>query len=234
MPGHPGHGPQPPVGPGYGPPPQGQFSNTLSKVAFMFGCFGGLLGVILGIVALRQIARTGEKGRGFAIGGIVMSCLWLVFIAAGLALEGTSFLSSDNASGSNGTSREAEGVDVKKIKVGDCVNDDKGVPNAADGEQAMVKRVEIVPCDGPHDGEALAVFQLPGSVKPDERQLFALVSDGCKERMLSRFRRDPAAGSLDMFSYYPSADSWRRGDRHVVCLAVAADEGTKLTRPIRP
>ncbi|WP_165970460.1 DUF4190 domain-containing protein [Actinomadura sp. 6K520] len=224
-----------PAGPGYGLPAQGQFSNTLSKVALMFGIFGGLLGVILGIVALRQIARTGEKGRGFAIGGIVMSCLWMVFIAAGLVLEGTSVLSSDNASGSNGMSRtEAEGVDVKKIKVGDCINDDKGVPNTAHGEQAMVKRVEIVPCDGPHDGEVMAAFQMSGSVKPDERQMFVLVSDGCKERMLSRLRRDPAAGSLDVLSYYPTADSWRQGDRNVVCLAVAADEGTKLTRPISP
>jgi len=43
---------------------------------------GSLLGVIFGHVALRQIKRTGELGRGLAIGGLVMGYLSLAYLAA--------------------------------------------------------------------------------------------------------------------------------------------------------
>ncbi len=82
---------------GYGgppPPPQPQIAaktNSLAiaslifAVAWLFGV-GSLLGVILGHVALGQIKRTGESGRGLAIAGIVLGYLALALIAVGLLL----------------------------------------------------------------------------------------------------------------------------------------------------
>jgi uncharacterized protein YqgC (DUF456 family) len=38
----------------------------------------GLAGVVIGILALRRIARTGRAGRGLALAGVVLSVLSLV------------------------------------------------------------------------------------------------------------------------------------------------------------
>jgi Domain of unknown function (DUF4190) len=50
---------------------------------------GAGLGLVFGIVALRQIARSGERGRGLAIAGIVIGGLALVYsvlVVVGLAI----------------------------------------------------------------------------------------------------------------------------------------------------
>jgi hypothetical protein len=50
---------------------------------------GALLGVIFGFVALSQIKRTGQRGRGMAIAGIVIGFL---LIAVGIALYALEFM----------------------------------------------------------------------------------------------------------------------------------------------
>lgn len=240
-PGSPGSYPPPPppmpVGPGYGPPPRSDKTSGLAIGAFvtgLLGCFG-VLGLILGIIALRQIGQSGAKGRGFAIAGIVLSCLWLVGGVVTFALRGGSDSSTDGAGGSPGTSEtKPKEVDAKKMKVGDCINDNAGATNTtATGEPVEVDSVKIVPCDGPHDGEVMAVFRLSATVLPNEQQMGQLASAGCKKRMLKKISRDPAAGSLATSYYYPTKESWVTGDRTVTCVAVAAAEGQKLTRPLR-
>jgi hypothetical protein len=47
-------------------------TNTLAILAIIFGVGGGVLGIIFGHVALPQIERTGEEGRGLAIAGMVL------------------------------------------------------------------------------------------------------------------------------------------------------------------
>ena len=50
--------------------------NVLAIVAFVFGLLGGtLLPIILGHVALSQIARTGERGHGLALAGTILGYL---------------------------------------------------------------------------------------------------------------------------------------------------------------
>ncbi|MCW2661515.1 MAG: hypothetical protein JWP83_2667 [Mycobacterium sp.] len=88
-----GYGYPPPSGypPQYGyPPPQSPGTNAMaiaSLVCSLFGwvCLfiGALLGVIFGFVALSQIKRTGQRGRGMAIAGIVIGSVLLVL---GIAL----------------------------------------------------------------------------------------------------------------------------------------------------
>lgn len=97
-----GYGYQPPPAPGYGYPPSGyppqQNVGTnpwavASLVCSLFGwvCLfiGALLGVIFGFVALSQISRTGQKGRGMAIAGIVIG---FVLLFAGVSLLILQFL----------------------------------------------------------------------------------------------------------------------------------------------
>ncbi|NMN95044.1 DUF4190 domain-containing protein [Nocardiaceae bacterium YC2-7] len=48
---------------------------------------GFVVGPILGVVALKQIGRTGEKGRGLAIAGIVIGAIPLLLaIAVGVVV----------------------------------------------------------------------------------------------------------------------------------------------------
>ena len=79
----PGYGPYPPP-PYYYPGSRPRRTNSMSIAALVCGICGfvylipALLGIIFGLVALRQINRDKTDGRGFAITGIVTGALWLV------------------------------------------------------------------------------------------------------------------------------------------------------------
>ncbi|NVI90008.1 DUF4190 domain-containing protein [Actinomadura sp. BRA 177] len=225
-----------PPGPGYGSPYGNDKTNGLAVAAFvtgLLGCFG-VLGAILGAIALGQIGRNGGRGRGLAIAGIVLSCLWIVTgIAIGVIVAASDSSSTGSGSTPSVTRTKPKEVDAQEMKLGDCINDNKVAGNPSATEPVQVESVKIVPCTSPHDGEVTAVFKLPGSTLPPESQLRRLAEDGCKIRTRAKVSGDPAASSLANSYYYPTDQSWRAGDRNVTCVAVAADEGTKLTRPLR-
>lgn len=52
-------------------------TNTMAILAIIFGFGGGLLGIVFGHIALSQIRRTGEKGRGLALTGLIFGYLGL-------------------------------------------------------------------------------------------------------------------------------------------------------------
>lgn len=66
-------------------------TNGFAVASFVLGLLGlNLLGLVFGLVALRQIRRSpGETGRGLAIAGIVLSIVWVLLFGA-LALTLTS------------------------------------------------------------------------------------------------------------------------------------------------
>jgi hypothetical protein len=55
---------------------------------------GGILGLVFGIIGIRQCARSGQGGRGLAIAGIVISAVviafWILVLIVGIATHGTS------------------------------------------------------------------------------------------------------------------------------------------------
>lgn len=51
-------------------------TNVLSVLALVFGLIGGLPAIPLGHIALHQIKRTRETGRGMAIAGLVLGYAW--------------------------------------------------------------------------------------------------------------------------------------------------------------
>ncbi|WP_285116656.1 DUF4190 domain-containing protein [Leifsonia sp. fls2-241-R2A-40a] len=55
--------------------------NTMAIVAFVATFFISILGIILGFIALSQIKRTGEQGRGLALAAIIIG-----FIALALGI----------------------------------------------------------------------------------------------------------------------------------------------------
>ncbi|QXJ22160.1 septum formation family protein [Actinomadura graeca] len=220
---------------GSGPPLNNDKTNGLAIGAFVTGLIPcvSLLGLILGVISLRQIGRLGGKGRGLAMAGIALFCVWLAASIAGYALLGGDDSDKGTSAKPKITSTKPKKVDAKKMKVGDCINDNSGASTSTSADGPVeVESVKIVPCTGPHDGEVLAAFKL-GGLFPSENEMSQKASAGCKRLMAPRLRRDPAAASLATSYYYPTAESWTRGDRDVTCVAVHATEGKKLTRPIR-
>lgn len=68
--------------------PAASRTNTMAIMALCFGVMGGILGIVFGHIALSQIKRTGEQGRGMAIAGLVLGYIslavviaWFVFLA---------------------------------------------------------------------------------------------------------------------------------------------------------
>jgi Domain of unknown function (DUF4190) len=88
--GPPGYGPPPGWGaPGYGPPPGAFFprpTNTLAVMSLVLAFVAAPAGIVCGIVARRQIARTGEEGAGLALAGIVLGSVFTAFWVLGFVL----------------------------------------------------------------------------------------------------------------------------------------------------
>jgi hypothetical protein len=97
----PGYPPQPGYGPG-GYPPYGYRppTNTVAILALVFAFVFAPAGLVLGIVARRQIARTREQGSGLALAGIivgaVLTVIWVLVIVVWI-------IALAALSGSNGT-----------------------------------------------------------------------------------------------------------------------------------
>jgi hypothetical protein len=85
----------PPAAPAYQPAPVGQKTNTLAIVGFILSFFVTVAGIIVSVIALRQIKQTGEGGHGFALAGLIIgivgTVIWVIYIivaVAALAFEG--------------------------------------------------------------------------------------------------------------------------------------------------
>jgi hypothetical protein len=82
------------------PAPVGAKTNTLAIVALILGIVVPIGGIIVGPIALGQIKRTGEAGRGLAMAGliigIVFTLLYIIFLIAGIALSVTAASLSTN------------------------------------------------------------------------------------------------------------------------------------------
>jgi hypothetical protein len=71
--------PAPPAG--YTPyPAQKSGTNVLAIFALVGGFVFPLAGVICGHIALSQIKRTGESGRGLALAGLIIGYVYIAFI----------------------------------------------------------------------------------------------------------------------------------------------------------
>ena len=112
QPGHPGHAPPsgygpPPTGygpppgygpPGYGPPPGYGYpspgypgpwrrpTNTVAILALVMAFVFAPAGIVLGVVARRQIRQSGEEGDGLALAGIIVGSIATAFFVLALVL----------------------------------------------------------------------------------------------------------------------------------------------------
>lgn len=201
--------------------------NGLAIASLVLGilCFVPGLGLVLGAVGLSQINRRGERGRGMAIAGIVLSSLGLMVLALGLI----GILVGDDRDGGGSAGGGPGGEEVTfSLDVGECFD------TQGRSLEGLAYDVDRVPCSGAHDGEVFANFTLPGGPWPGEKRLDATADDKC-----FALRRGYAMDSWalpadsDVYHFSPSRESWDYGDREITCLFGNADATGRLTGPLR-
>jgi hypothetical protein len=111
-----------------------------------------------------------------------------------------------------------------RIAVGDCYDD----PATAE-----VERFEVVSCDQAHDNEVFHVFEATGAEYPGEERLLDDAAVRCRGDAFTDFVGVPLEESeLAVFQVLPTAETWRRGDREVVCV-LYADGGGRIVGSAR-
>ncbi|MFD3539477.1 septum formation family protein [Streptomyces sp. NPDC058662] len=198
--------------PGHGRPPQPPL-NGLAPASLLVGllCLPPL-GVVLAVVALAQIARKRERGRALAVTGLAVS----VAMTGVLALTAGRVVAAvgdrlDRA----GAHTRVEGVlvDIGDLGAGDCFN----VPGADLSEDRPL--MYAVDCASPHHGEVTRAERLGPAHGPGTAEAARALEDVCWKAQ-DEYAMDTWAlpAYADMYYFAPSRDSWRQGDRQLLCV----------------
>ncbi|MFF3319734.1 DUF4190 domain-containing protein [Streptomyces sp. NPDC003035] len=225
------YGPYAPYGPGAGPGagPYGTpapTTNGLAIASLVSGivCCLPPLGLIFGLIALPQIRKKNQTGKGLAVAGIVLSSISCLLMVVGLATGGFGEAWKGFKEGMDEAARSKSAFSLRK---GECF--------AVDGTlESSTTDVEIVDCAKPHDGEVVGGFQVTGfDAWPGEDAIDRLAEERCAE-ISSTYAMDNWAIPEHVWDYYyiPSRQSWRTGDRTVTC-ALAVDDGEPLKGSLR-
>ncbi|HLS00821.1 MAG TPA: septum formation family protein, partial [Beutenbergiaceae bacterium] len=213
------NGPTPPAaGPGAGTytfPSMGKQPLEPLAVASLITSPLSPLGLGLGVVALRRIARNHRSGRAFAVWGILLSTVFLVtagLVVATFSLDGTfARMSETPVAGDVDQERTIAPVN---LDVGNCV--------ATLPVTREVGDVRLVPCAEPHQLEVIAREQAPQEQEeyPGAPALGEHAEQVCEEAF-TRLIPDEG-GRIDEFAptyLIPSEQNWEDGHRNIICFA---------------
>lgn len=197
--------PQPyPVQPGYWQPER-RSANGMSITALVLGLLPciPLIGMIFGLIGLRQTRRRGERGKGMAITGIVGSVVWAVIW--GLVIT-FAVLNTGN-------------TQVADLKAGQCFNmvgeklSDFGTDKKGKGT------VDTVDCAKEHDGEVFLAYEMTGgSSYPGVKQVGNSAKGTCLKFLDTYLDGKKPPNSLGLYFYIPTYDNWNDDQRTVVCF----------------
>ena len=183
-------------------------------------CFLPGVGLVLGIVALVQIGRRGERGKGLAVGGIVMSSIGALLTALLFATGGAEDFWDGFTEGAAGTAFSL----------------DKGVCFDAPGGalEGLAFDVDEVPCSGRHDAEVFATVAVAGASFPGDAAVADEADDRCYA-LMDGYAMDTWAvpDDVDVYYFTPTRQSWRTGDREITCMFGNTDEHGTLTGSLR-
>ncbi|MGW6565415.1 DUF4190 domain-containing protein [Streptomyces sp. NPDC054975] len=216
------------AGPGLGPygMPQQPTTNGMAIASLVSGvvCCLPPLGLVLGLIALPQIKKRNQTGKGLAIAGIVLSSLSCLLLVVGLVSGALGDAWRDFQKGMDEAARSDS---TFSLRTGQCYN--------VDGElEAETADVEVVDCEQPHEGEVTGGFKLTGFSKwPGESSIDDIATKRCGD-IGNAYALDSWAFPEEVYDFYymPSGDSWRLGDRAVTC-AFVVDGGEPMKRSLR-
>jgi hypothetical protein len=196
-----------------------QRTNTVAIVAIVLGFVFPIGGIVAGSVALAQVKRTGEKGRGLAIGGIVVGAVVMVLTvvaAIGFFLFFALGAATSSSAGSPpdpfvppGEQSSAQPDETFALPVGSCLDD------VASG---FITGDNVLDCAEPHTYEVFSSFLLDDGAFPGDDALQTQALDRCGA-VFGDFVGIPYADSALDYSYVsPTEDTWAQGDREILCL----------------
>ncbi|MEU6343495.1 DUF4190 domain-containing protein [Streptomyces sp. NPDC046977] len=195
-------------------PPARRPLNKLAVAALVLGlvCVVPVVGIVLGAVALTQIDRRGERGKGLAVAGLVLSTL-STLVAALIAIGG---LAAFTKGFSDGLAQGARNGDtLSSLRRGDCFDTPK---NEVEG---AVRNAATVPCARVHTGEVFGVFQMSGenSGFPGDHSVTTMAEKRCGQ-LQNTYTLDTWALPKDAgVSYFvPTSRSWKIDERQVICF----------------
>ncbi|MFE7269433.1 DUF4190 domain-containing protein [Streptomyces sp. NPDC057623] len=208
----------------YGPYGRPVPVNGVAIGALVLGilCFVPAVGLVLGLIALAQIRKRGERGKGMAIAGCVLSSVGLALWVLGLSTGSA----ADFWDGFKGAAR-GDGTAYALAK-GDCFDTPTG------DLEGDAYDVDEVSCADGHDGEVFGVVTLPGGSFPGDDEIDLAASQKCYA-LQDGYTMDTWAVPDDVDVYYlvPSRESWRLGDREITCLLGSTAEDGELTGSLR-
>jgi hypothetical protein len=159
-------------------------------------------------VALGQVKRRGQQGRGLAVAGLSLSAVWVLGWVVLIVVAVTSSAGRDGS----GAVDRAGTLSLEELRPGDCINGLK--------ESVRITSVDAVPCASPHQAEVYGVFTLAAGPWPGDAEATRLSEDGCTERLESYAPAAVDDDSISVFFLYPNtAMAWRQ-DRSVICVAM--------------
>ena len=160
-------------------------------------------------------------GRGVVVAAVVFVVLAGLGVAAALIAGITSSDGSGEVAEVAVTDADdgvaSQDTGVFDLRPGTCFDD--GTVFDAD----EVEQVPVVPCDGPHDNEIFAAFDLPDGEFPGDDAVFEQGEEGCLERFPDFVGIDYASSRYVVSTLYPTASSWDDGDREVLCFLYDID-----------
>ncbi|SDT64349.1 Septum formation [Streptomyces sp. TLI_053] len=174
------------------------------------------LALVFAVVALVQIPRRNEKGRGLAVSGLVVGVLSL--IVSLIAFIGLAAIGFDEERYGDARHGPKGSVSVNDLQVGDCFDQP---PLSGDPGSTGVYWVRVVPCTAPHHAEVAGTVVLPTG-RDDQYPSGAEMGRNA-EKLCGPVRDDYAFDSwlvpegVDGYYYYPSVRGWMTGDRRVTC-----------------
>jgi hypothetical protein len=177
--------------------------------SFVLGLLGiFVLGAIFGVMALRRINRLGQRGRGLAIAGLVLSGIWLVVIVVVIALSN---LGNATRSPASGSITHGGSLSVFSLAVGDCFTNPAGATS--------LTSVAAIPCTQAHNAQIFAKFNLSGSIVsyPGDAALTKDATNGCNAR-INVLDKSKITNSMTIRFLFPQQDSWIAGHRTVACM----------------
>ncbi|KTR95311.1 hypothetical protein NS220_06435 [Microbacterium testaceum] len=190
-------------------------TNVVSIFALVLGFLVPIGGIIAGVVGLSQVKRTGEKGRGLAIAGIIVGSvmtlltivgviLFFVFVALGAAEEAQ----STDDGGFFDPNQNAP-TEFLSLQVGQCLDD---------VSSGFITSDNLVDCGLPHTYEVFGGFTVPDGAFPGDDAITASAQEQCDAAFQSYIGVSYADSTLEYNYIGPSSETWAQGDREISCL----------------
>jgi hypothetical protein len=196
---------------GYGPPPPAERPlNSLAVVGFVLSLVcPSPISAGVSIAGLVSARRTGERGRGLAIAGLVISAVLVLLVVVGVVLVASAGAERD----ASGRVTEAGSVSLDSLRTGDCIPKEPGT---------VVRSVDVIPCSTTHWGQVLATYELRAGSYPGDDEIEQLAVRGCVDRFSPDVIERIRDHELGLYYFLPQRRSWT-SDRGVSCVVYAHD-----------